>query len=61
MHNAEVEELYEMVPVGAKVIIIGARPSWATEGDVPDTPGRLRHGRLTVRLTRRVLASAGRP
>jgi lipoprotein-anchoring transpeptidase ErfK/SrfK len=38
MHNAEVEELYEMVPVGAKVIIIGARPSWATEGDLPDTP-----------------------
>ena len=38
MHNAQVEELYEMVPVGAKVIIIGARPAWATEGDVPDSP-----------------------
>ena len=38
MHNAEVEELYEMVPVGSRVIIIGQRPSWASEGDVPDTP-----------------------
>jgi hypothetical protein len=38
MHNAEVEELYELVPVGAKVIIMGARPSWASEGDFPDTP-----------------------
>jgi hypothetical protein len=38
MHNAEVEELYELVPVGAKVIIIGSRPSWASEGDFPDTP-----------------------
>jgi hypothetical protein len=38
MHNAEVEELYELVPVGAKVIIMGSRPSWASEGDFPDTP-----------------------
>ena len=38
MHNAQVEELYEMVPVGAKVIIIGARPASATEWDFPDTP-----------------------
>jgi lipoprotein-anchoring transpeptidase ErfK/SrfK len=38
MHNAEVEELYELVPVGSKVIIVGQRPSWASEGDVPDTP-----------------------
>jgi lipoprotein-anchoring transpeptidase ErfK/SrfK len=38
MHNAEVEALYEMVPVGAEVIIIGSRPAWATEGDLPDTP-----------------------
>jgi lipoprotein-anchoring transpeptidase ErfK/SrfK len=38
MHNADVEELYELVPVGAKVIIIGSRPSWASEGDFPDTP-----------------------
>jgi lipoprotein-anchoring transpeptidase ErfK/SrfK len=38
MHNAEVEALYDMVPVGSKVIIIGERPSWAVEGDVPDTP-----------------------
>jgi lipoprotein-anchoring transpeptidase ErfK/SrfK len=38
MHNAEVEQLYDLVPVGAKVIIIGERPSWAAEGDIPDTP-----------------------
>ena len=38
MHNADVEQLYELVPVGAKVIIVGQRPSWAVEGDVPDTP-----------------------
>jgi hypothetical protein len=38
MHNEQVEELYDMVPVGAKVIIMGARPSWASEGDFPDTP-----------------------
>lgn len=38
MHNADVEALYELVPVGSKVIIIGSRPSWASEGDFPDTP-----------------------
>jgi lipoprotein-anchoring transpeptidase ErfK/SrfK len=38
MHNEDVEELYELVPVGSKVIIIGQRPSWADEWDVPDTP-----------------------
>jgi hypothetical protein len=38
MHNEQVEELYDLVPVGAKVIIIGSRPSWAAEGDFPDTP-----------------------
>jgi L,D-transpeptidase catalytic domain len=38
MHNEQVEELYELVPVGTKVIIMGARPSWASEGDFPDTP-----------------------
>ncbi|HWL90426.1 MAG TPA: L,D-transpeptidase [Actinomycetota bacterium] len=38
MHNEQVEELYELVPVGAKVIIMGSRPSWASEGDFPDTP-----------------------
>jgi hypothetical protein len=38
MHNAEVEELYELVPVGTKVIIVGSRPSWAVEGSAPDTP-----------------------
>jgi hypothetical protein len=38
MHNAEVEALYDLVPVGAKVIIMGSRPSWASEGDFPDTP-----------------------
>jgi lipoprotein-anchoring transpeptidase ErfK/SrfK len=38
MHNEDVEELYELVPVGTKVIIVGSRPSWAQEWDVPDTP-----------------------
>jgi lipoprotein-anchoring transpeptidase ErfK/SrfK len=38
MHNEHVEALYELVPVGAKVIIMGSRPSWASEGDLPDTP-----------------------
>jgi hypothetical protein len=38
MHNEHVEELYDLVPVGAKVIIMGSRPSWASEGDIPDTP-----------------------
>jgi hypothetical protein len=38
MHNEQVEELYDLVPVGTKVIILGSRPSWASEGDLPDTP-----------------------
>jgi hypothetical protein len=38
MHNEQVEELYDLVPLGTKVIIIGSRPSWASEGDFPDTP-----------------------
>jgi len=38
MHNEQVEELYDLVPVGTKVIIMGYRPSWASEGDLPDTP-----------------------
>ncbi|HET9671648.1 MAG TPA: L,D-transpeptidase family protein [Actinomycetota bacterium] len=38
MHNEEIEQLYELVPVGTKVIIVGQRPSWAVEGDFPDTP-----------------------
>ena len=38
MHNEEIEQLYELVPVGTTVIIMGARPSWAVEGDFPDTP-----------------------
>jgi lipoprotein-anchoring transpeptidase ErfK/SrfK len=38
MHNEEIEQLYELVPVGTKVIIMGHRPSWAVEGDFPDTP-----------------------
>jgi lipoprotein-anchoring transpeptidase ErfK/SrfK len=38
MHNEQVEQLYDLVPVGAKVIIMGSRPSWASEGDFPDTP-----------------------
>jgi hypothetical protein len=38
MHNEQVEELYDLVPVGTRVIVMGARPSWASEGDFPDTP-----------------------
>jgi lipoprotein-anchoring transpeptidase ErfK/SrfK len=38
MHNEEIEQLYELVPVGTKVIVMGQRPSWAVEGDFPDTP-----------------------
>lgn len=38
MHNAEIEQLYELVPVRTEVIIRGVRPSWAAEGDFPDTP-----------------------
>jgi L,D-transpeptidase ErfK/SrfK len=38
MHNEDVEALYELVPVGTEVIIIGQRPAWADEWDVPDTP-----------------------
>jgi lipoprotein-anchoring transpeptidase ErfK/SrfK len=38
MINEQIEELYELVPVGTKVIIRGSRPAWADEGDVPDTP-----------------------
>jgi hypothetical protein len=38
MRNEEIEALYDLVPVGTKVIIIGSRPSWATDGDLPDTP-----------------------
>jgi lipoprotein-anchoring transpeptidase ErfK/SrfK len=38
MHNEQVEELFDLVPVGTKVIIMGSRPSWASEGDFPDTP-----------------------
>jgi lipoprotein-anchoring transpeptidase ErfK/SrfK len=38
MHNEDVEALYDLVPVGTKVIIVGSRPSWASEGDVPETP-----------------------
>jgi L,D-transpeptidase catalytic domain/Putative peptidoglycan binding domain len=38
MHNWEIEQLYELVPVGTRVIIVGTRPSWAVEGDFPDTP-----------------------
>jgi L,D-transpeptidase ErfK/SrfK len=35
MHNAEVEALYEQVPVGSHVIVVGSRPSWAQEWDTP--------------------------
>jgi lipoprotein-anchoring transpeptidase ErfK/SrfK len=35
MHNSEVEQLYEMVELGMRVIIVGARPAGAVEGDTP--------------------------
>ena len=35
MQNAEVEALYEQVPVGSHVIVVGSRPSWAQEWDTP--------------------------
>jgi lipoprotein-anchoring transpeptidase ErfK/SrfK len=35
MRNAEVEELFEMIPVGAKVVIVGHRPAGAQEWDTP--------------------------
>lgn len=35
MHNEEVETLFELVPVGAHVIIVGHRPTWAQEWDTP--------------------------
>lgn len=35
MHNWEIEELYPMVDVGTSVIVVGARPSGAVEGDTP--------------------------
>jgi lipoprotein-anchoring transpeptidase ErfK/SrfK len=38
MRNEEIEQLYELVPVGTQVIVRGVRPSWASEGDFPDTP-----------------------
>jgi hypothetical protein len=38
MINEQIEELYELVPVGTKVIIMGSRPLGVAEGDFPDTP-----------------------
>jgi lipoprotein-anchoring transpeptidase ErfK/SrfK len=35
MHNWEVEALFEKVGLGASVIVVGARPSWAQEWDTP--------------------------
>jgi lipoprotein-anchoring transpeptidase ErfK/SrfK len=35
MHNWEVEELYPMVDVGTRVIVVGSRPANAVEGDTP--------------------------
>ena len=35
MHNWEVEELYDMVDVGTRVIVVGLRPANAVEGDTP--------------------------
>ena len=35
MHNSEVEQLYDMVELGMRVIIVGSRPANAVEGDTP--------------------------
>lgn len=35
MHNNEIEQLYPMVDLGTRVIIVGQRPSGAVEGDTP--------------------------
>jgi lipoprotein-anchoring transpeptidase ErfK/SrfK len=35
MHNWEIEELYPMVPVGTRVIVVGVRPAGAQEWDTP--------------------------
>ncbi len=35
MHNSEIEQLYPMVDVGTRVIVIGSRPADAVEGDTP--------------------------
>jgi lipoprotein-anchoring transpeptidase ErfK/SrfK len=35
MHNGEIEQLYPMVDVGTRVIIVGTRPVNAVEGDTP--------------------------
>jgi lipoprotein-anchoring transpeptidase ErfK/SrfK len=35
MHNSEIEQLYPMVDVGTRVIIVGTRPADAVEGDTP--------------------------
>jgi lipoprotein-anchoring transpeptidase ErfK/SrfK len=37
MQNAEVEELYAMVPIGTHVIVTGSRPAGAQEWDTPAT------------------------
>jgi len=35
MNNGEIEELFEMIPVGAQVVIVGHRPAGAVEWDTP--------------------------
>ena len=35
MHNEEIEKLFEKVPVGSHVVIVGHRPAWAQEWDTP--------------------------
>jgi len=35
MHNSEIEQLYPMIDVGSRVIIVGTRPVNAVEGDTP--------------------------
>jgi lipoprotein-anchoring transpeptidase ErfK/SrfK len=37
MHNSEIEQLYEIVPVGTHVIVAGERPGTAQEWDTPAT------------------------
>ena len=37
MHNYEIEQLYPMIPLGARVIIVGTRPAGAVEWDTPES------------------------
>jgi lipoprotein-anchoring transpeptidase ErfK/SrfK len=35
MFNEDVEKLFDVIPVGAHVVVVGHRPAWAQEWDVP--------------------------